>query len=131
MLHMTDTLACRLETAEAIDAAGCAEAQCRIDVKCEAAVVPVAGGVAVFCGTQSPLTHSLGVGMHGPVTSDDLDQLEHFFRGRGAPVVIDLCPHADPSLRELLSERHYRIAEFVNVMVRSGAPLDASVPEPP
>lgn len=130
MLQITDAVARRLESAEAIDAAGCAEAQCQLDLNCNAAVLPIAGGVAVFCGTQSPLTHSLGIGMSGPVSVDELDDLEHFYRVRNAPVVIDLCPHAHPSLRDLLSERHYRIIEFVNVMVWSGDPAGSPESSP-
>ena len=119
MLFITNNLARRLETAEAIDAAGCAEAQCRVEPACDATVKAVAGGVAVYCGAESPLTHSLGLGMHGPVTADELDELEAFFRDRGAHVTVDLCPHSDPSLRDLLSDRGYRVLEFINVMVRS------------
>jgi GNAT superfamily N-acetyltransferase len=118
VLSITDALARRLETAEAIDAAGCAEAQCTADFTSGAAVRPIAGGVAVFCGAESPLTHALGIGMHGPVTADDLDELELFFEQRGASVTLDVCPHGDPSVRELLSQRDYRVAEFINVMVR-------------
>lgn len=111
--------------AEAVDAAGCAEAQCRLDRSCDAAVQPIAGGIAVFCGADSPLTHALCMGMHGHVTAEELDEVERFFKSRGASVVIDICPHADPSLRELASHRGYRIAEFLNVMVRD-VPADLS-----
>jgi hypothetical protein len=122
VLLITDALARRLETAEAVDASGCAEAQCRLDVTSGASVKPVAGGIAVFCGAGSPLTHALGVGMHGPVTAEDLDDLEAFFEQRNAPVTLDVCPHADVSLREVLAHRDYRAAEFINVMVRSLSP---------
>jgi len=118
MLLVTDDLARRLESAEAIDAAGCAEAQCHLEVNCDSAVEAIGGGVAVFCGATSPLTHAVGMGMHGPVTAEDLDQLELFFKSRGAPVVIDVCPHSDPTLREQVSSRGYRVVEFLNVMVR-------------
>jgi GNAT superfamily N-acetyltransferase len=124
MLHITNTLAQRLETAEAIDAAGCAEAQCRVDPSCDAVVKPIGGGVAVYCGSESPLTHSVGVGMHGPVAAEELDELEAFFRDRGALVTIDLCPHSDSTLRELLADRGYRILEFINIMARSLSPDD-------
>jgi GNAT superfamily N-acetyltransferase len=119
MLLITHSLARRLETAEAIDAAGCAEAQCTVDPACDAVVKPIAGGVAVYCGAESPLTHSLGLGMHGPVAAAELDELEAFFRDRGALVTVDLCPHCDPTFRDLLSERGYRVLEFINVMVRT------------
>jgi GNAT superfamily N-acetyltransferase len=112
-----------------MDAAGCAEAQCRLDASNGACVKGVSGGVAVFCGAGSPLTHALGLGMHGSVTADDLDEVEAFFEERGAPVVLDLCPHADPTFRELLADRHYRPAEFINVLVR-GLPFPPQEPSP-
>ncbi len=126
MLLITSELACRLETAEAVDAAGCAEAQCVVETNCDAAVQSIAGGVAVFCGASSPLTHALGMGMHGPVSAEDMDAVELFFQSRGAAVVIDVCPHADPTLRDLASQRGYRIVEFLNVMVRNADPAELS-----
>lgn len=115
---VTDELARRLEFAEAIDAAECAEAACKVDAECSPAVEGIAGGILTFCGAVSPLTHALGLAMHGPLTETDLDGIEAFFRSRGAPVVVDICPHADPSLRELVSGRGYRISEMNNVLVR-------------
>jgi GNAT superfamily N-acetyltransferase len=129
MLPITNDLAQRLETAEAIDAAGCAEAHCRVYAGSNAAVQAIGGGVAVFCGAESPLTHSVGIGMHGPVTEKDIDDLETFFHERHAPVIVDLCPHADATLRDLLSNRGYRILEFINVMTRS-LTAHESLPEP-
>src|SRR5262245_6422252 len=116
---ITDALATRLEAAEAIDAAGCAEAACHEIPDCGAEVAAIAGGVIAFCGIVSPLTHALGVGMHGPVTEEQVAEIEEFFQSRGAGVSIDLCPHADPSLREILVARGYRLAEMSNVLVRS------------
>jgi hypothetical protein len=129
MLTITNDLAQRLETAEAIDAAGCAEAHCHVYGGSDAAVKAIGGGVAVYCGTESPLTHSVGLGMHGPVTDEDMSELEAFFLERNAPVIVDLCPHADPTLREVLSNRGYRILEFINVMARSLSP-DEPLPPP-
>lgn len=80
---------------------------------------PLAGGKALFFGTASPLSQALGVGMRGPVSADDFDRLESFFRARGAPVVISLCPHADPSVLTHLHARRYRITHFENTLVRS------------
>jgi hypothetical protein len=130
MLLITDDLARRLEMAEAVDAAGCAEAQCRFDRGCDSAVQPIAGGIAVFCGSTSPLTHALCMGMHGPVTPADMEEVEDFFRSRGASVIVDVCPHADPSLRELVSQRGYRMVEYLNVMVRDTAGEIPAIPNP-
>lgn len=116
---ITDSLAQRLESAESIDAAGCVEAACRLDAGCGAATRAVAGGVLTFCGPESPLTHATGIGMHGPVTAGEIADIEHFFRSRGAAVAIDVCPHADSTLRDLLSDRGYRITDYNNVLVRN------------
>ena len=116
---ISDELAQRLEAAEAVDAAECAEAACAVDADCAPAVEGAAGGILTFCGAVSPLTHALNLAMHGPITEPELDEIEAFFRTRGAPVVVDLCPHSDPSLRDLLSARTYRMSEMNNVLVRS------------
>jgi hypothetical protein len=116
-------LARRLESAEALVGAACAG---------HAAVLEVAGGFAIFVGIGSPLTHAVGLGMRGPVRANEVDRLEEFYRTRGASVTVDLCPLADVSLVEALSQRGYRLTEFNNVLVRplpgteigpSGAPV--------
>jgi Acetyltransferase (GNAT) family. len=122
MLRIGHELAQRLESAEAADGSECAEAQATLDRESGAAVISVAGGYAMFLGPGSPLTHALAVGMHGPITADDLNQLELFYTSRGAQVTIDLCPYADPSFIELLAARAYKISEFTNVLVRALAP---------
>jgi GNAT superfamily N-acetyltransferase len=130
MLLITDEVARRLEMAEAIDAAGCAEALCKVNCNGGATAKAISGGVAVYCGSDSPLTHALGIGMHGPVTVDDMEELEDFFHERDAPIIVDLCPYAHPTLRELLSSRGYRILEFVNVMARALPPDEPLPPLP-
>ena len=130
MLLITNDVARRLEMAEAIDAAGCAEAMCAINCNGGATAKAIGGGVAVYCGSDSPLTHALGIGMHGPVTADDMDELEEFFHERDASVIVDLCPYAHSTLRELMSSRGYRILEFLNVMARTLTPDEQLPPLP-
>ena len=105
-------LARRLEAAEAANARGCTA------IHPEAASLEVAGGCAVFVGAESPLSHAVGIGLHGPVKGADLDQLEAFFRSRGGQVSIELCPLADPALVTMLGDRRYRVTEFNNVLVK-------------
>ena len=126
---VSNDLARRLEAAEAIDAAGCADAACKVVPECGAVVRAAAGGVLTFCGETSPLTHAIGLGMHGPVTEAELDEIEEFFQSRGAAAVIDVCPHADPSFPELLSGRGYRISELNNVLVRQAGCVTAAAAE--
>jgi GNAT superfamily N-acetyltransferase len=105
-------LARRLEAAEAANARGCTA------VHPEAAVLELAGGCAIFAGADSPLTNAVGIGLNGRVGADEIGVLENFFRCRGAPVTIDLCPLADPEFLHALSQRGYRPTEFSNVLVK-------------
>jgi hypothetical protein len=118
MILITDELAQRLESAEAADAADCAEAACAVGSDRCAAVKAVGGGFLTFCGPASPLTHAVGVAMLGPVTVEELEEIEDFFISRDAPVTIDVTPHTHPSLRDMLGERGYQISDFSNVLVR-------------
>jgi GNAT superfamily N-acetyltransferase len=79
---------------------------------------PFAGGFAVFAGVGSPMTHAMGIGMRGAVSEEELERMESFFRDRGCPCVIDLCPMADPSVIAFIQSRPYRVIEFNNVMAR-------------
>lgn len=97
-------LAQRIEAGEALNAAGSGES------------IPICGGYANFAGVGSPVTHAIGLGMNGPITADEFDRMEQFYRFRGSAVNLDLCPHADWSLVELLGQRGYRIVECNNVM---------------
>ena len=105
-------LARRIEGAEAANARGCTA------IHPQAAWLEVAGGCAVFVGADSPLSHAVGVGLHGRVTEAEMDELEAFFRCRGAKVSIEICPMADPGLLAMLGERGYRVTEFNNVLVK-------------
>jgi hypothetical protein len=111
-MALQETSARRLELAEAAIARGC------MGPHPEAAVLEIAGGAAVFTGAESPLTHAVAIGLNGPVTSAQLDELEEFFRSRGARPTIDLCPFADAGLLPLLAERNYHLTEFNNVLVK-------------
>ena len=93
----------------------------------EAAVLEIAGGIAVFTTADSPLTHAVGIGLDGPVSAAELDRLEDFFRSRGARPSIDLCPLADQGLLPQLAERGYRLTEFNNVLVRRVAGVEMTL----
>ncbi len=112
MIHADLELARRVEAAAAAIARGCA------GDRPGTAILEVAGGVAVFAGSESPTTEAIAIGLNGPVSPAEIDRLEAFFRSRGARVSIDLSPLADPGLLEQLGSRGYRVAEFNNVVSR-------------
>jgi hypothetical protein len=112
MIFADHALSRRIERADAFNAKLCAPPHQG------SATLEAGGGVAVFVGAESPLTHAVGVGLDGPVREAELNGIEAFFRSRGAPVSFELSPLADPGLFEALGSRGYRITEFNNVLVR-------------
>lgn len=119
-----------MESAEAQAAVECAEALGRFRPASGAAVRRVAGGFAVYCGKDSPITQAVGMGLDGPVSAEEFDRLEEFYRSRGEPVRVETSPLADASFVEQFGQRGYRVTEFSNVMARQVSP-DESCPEPP
>jgi GNAT superfamily N-acetyltransferase len=94
------------------------------------AVEGVAGGYAVYSGNAFPLNRACGLGLHGPVTEDDLDRIEEFYRSRCAAPQVDVCPAADGSLAALLRRRGYSASGSMNVLWRP-LPLRPGELEPP
>ena len=115
-------LARRLEAAEAVNAAACARSG--------GAAIYIGGGCAVFAGDHSPLSQAVGLGLNGPVPEPEVDRMEEFFRSRGTPVSVDLCPLADPGLVEILGRRGYRATEFTTVLVREMAGFEPAPADP-
>lgn len=112
-------LARRIELAEAQAAAGAAEAMQRLKPEVVAAVERVAGGFAVYCGANSPVTQAVGLGLDGPVSEGEFQRLEDFYRSHNEPVRVETCPLADMTLFEHFGAQGYRVTEFSNVMARN------------
>jgi GNAT superfamily N-acetyltransferase len=111
-------LAREIELAEAHAAVACAERLTAAHGNCAGAVASVAGGYAVYCGANSPVTQAVGLGLNGAVSKEEFDRLEEFYFSRKEPVRVETCPMADGSLIEQYRERGYHVSEFSNVMVR-------------
>src|SRR5882724_2428806 len=109
-------LARRIELAEAQAAAGGAETMRRLRPESGAAVESIAGGFAMYCGANSPTTQAVGMGLDGPVSEEEFERLENFYRSRSEPVRVETCPLADASLVGHFGKHGYRVTEFSNVM---------------
>ena len=72
----------------------------------------------MFCGMKSPLSRVYGWGFVPPASDADLDTVETFYRSRGLPVRVQVCPLMDPSLLRVRGERGYAVADFMNVYAR-------------
>ncbi|HEX8000442.1 MAG TPA: GNAT family N-acetyltransferase [Pyrinomonadaceae bacterium] len=90
------------------------------------AVERIAGAYAIYAEHDPPISRAIGLGMNGPLTAADVEQVEEFYRSRRMPSQIDLCPLADASLKELLNERGYGLHEFNNVWFQTLADYRAT-----
>jgi len=121
-------LARRLEMAEMIFP-DCVEAIRRYTPSDPAETEHIAGGIAFFGGVTYPANQCVGMGFEGEVTGKDIDRVESFFRSRGVASTVVVSPLAHESLRKLLGERGYAIAEFNSVLIRRIDP-DETFPMP-
>ena len=117
-LELNLELSRRLEFAEAEVAVEGANTMMGVNPATTVAVERVAGGYAVYCGANSPITQAVGLGLNGPVSAEEFDRLEEFYFSRNEPVRAETSPLADTSLFALYRERGYGVTEFSNVMVR-------------
>jgi GNAT superfamily N-acetyltransferase len=72
----------------------------------------------MYDGADSPVTQTFGLGLFEPATSAVLEEIEAFFRERGAPVSHDVSPLAGVALAAVLHGRGYHPIEFASVMYR-------------
>jgi GNAT superfamily N-acetyltransferase len=83
-----------------------------------AAALRIAGGVASFVGADVPVSYSVGLGLNGPVTEEEIQTITDFFRLRGAVPRVDVCPLADETLLTGLRKAGFGLHWFVNVLSR-------------
>lgn len=117
-------LARRLEGADAARYADYAHARPRIVPELNPAVLRVAGGVAVYAGAESPFSRAVGLGLHGPIAEAEFARVTVFYRDRGLPAQVSLCPLADRSLLARLNRDGYRPEMFMHVWYRELTPSD-------
>lgn len=109
----------RLEAAEGLSNARHVEARAALSPAVGAAWARVGGAFVLFDGPESPCTQTFGLGVFEPATPALLDEIEGFFRARGAPVFHEVSPLAGPEILPLLGERGYRPIELTTVLFRS------------
>lgn len=95
-----------------------------------AAEEEICGGHMIFAGLGSPIGRATGTGLDRPFTAQDLDRIEHFYRGHQAPSQVDLTPLHPPEVFEMFKNRGYAIAELNNVLYRKLDPQE-KFPAPP
>jgi len=109
----------RLERAEGHSCVEFAEALRGVHPESGADWIECDGAYAAFCGIDSPITQSFGLGIFEELSSASLDIVERFFLARGAPVLHEISPLAGVDALDLLCRRDYRPLEISNVLYRS------------
>ena len=128
MQFIDKTLARRFESAEEIPQVEYARVYQKIRPDIGAAWEEICGGHMIFAGLNSPIGRAVGMGFNGPVSAEELDRLEAFYRARKAPAQLDYCPLTDPSLLELTKQRGYGVAELNNLHFLALADLPPFAP---
>jgi GNAT superfamily N-acetyltransferase len=117
-LFCDTTLAARIERAEARFTGACGDAARARRGDTAGFARPLAGGVASFAEADSPFNKVIGLGFDGLPSPASLEEVERAFAELGAPVQVELCQLADPSVGAFLTERGYRLESFENVLGR-------------
>lgn len=124
------TLARRLEKSEALANLHFVEARARLQPDSGACWIEAGGAWAMFDGADSPVTQTFGLGMFEPVSASGLEELEAFFRERGAPVHHEVSPHAGVEVFAELVRRGYQPVELTSVMFLPLGDLGEVPPSP-
>jgi len=129
MIYSDRALSQKLERTEARTNADFVETRASLEPASGAAWIEVGGAYAMFDGPESPLTQTFGLGVFEEATPEQLDEIEMFFRDRGAPVFHEVSPMVDMSMLSLLGERGYRPIELTSVMYRTltNGPTDEAI----
>ena len=115
-LHADSALAARIEAAVVEDFRAFGEQGLAMFPDDDPCLLEVAGGVALFLATGSPMNQATGLGFAGPVSAGDIADIEEFFTSRGSEASLMLAPLAHPSLVDAVADRGFRPTGFENVL---------------
>lgn len=117
-LFVDRAMSARFELAEAAQLASMVRAAVARAPELDAAVLEVGGGVAAFTGAGVFSSRAAGIGMRGPVSSEEVGALAEFYRSRGAEARVLVSPYADPTLFEHLGAHGFKLVELDTLLVR-------------
>lgn len=120
----------RLEAAEGHACRQFALARRRLHPECGSEAIRIAGADVVFDGPDSPVTQTFGLGMPESPSPYHLEEIEQFFKTRGAPTQHEISPFAGTATLQLLCARGYRPIEISSVMFTTGEARLKAMPPP-
>ncbi len=128
---LADTgLARRIEAGTVVDLVTYAESARAGGIYPDAAVLRVGGGAALWFSESNVVNGSFGLGMNGPVEEEEVAALVAFFEERDASARVDVCPHADVSLRRWLAGYGFLATDFEMVLYQPLPAVSVADPAP-
>jgi hypothetical protein len=124
-MFCSPALAARIDRAEGRLCAAIAELGAAENSQSGMLLHPVAGGIAIFAGPDSPTNKMIGIGFDGPVEATALAEAEAYFASRGSRLQAEISTLADAGLHGSLAARGYVPSGFENVL---GYSLEAPPP---
>lgn len=85
--------------------------------------VDIGAGVAAFLEPGSWVNQTWNMGLHGPVSDQELDDLVEFFNRHGVESRLPVCTLADPTLLAGLARRQFVTDAFINVFALDPATI--------
>lgn len=116
MIHADLALARRLERAEGLANRAFVQARQGLHPDRGADWTEITGALALYDGSESPLTQTFGLGVFAEPSDADLVELESFFFDRGASVFHEVSPLAPGNLGARLAARGYRPIEHSSAL---------------
>jgi hypothetical protein len=103
----------------------CIAAAREVAPQLNADTLEIAGGIAGFAGTGSPLSEACGLGVFEEATTDDVARLTQFYLQRHSAPRVLVSPLGSLGLTRELARGGFRPIEYQNVLVREIAGSDA------
>ena len=95
-----------------------------------AAEEEISGGHMVFAGSGSPIGRATGAGLDQPLTKEDVDRIEGFYKRLQGSIASRSDAAAWAGSFQMFKERGYAIAELNNVLYRKLDPGEKFPPPP-
>lgn len=91
---------------------------------------PINSGWMVYDGPESWANYATGLGLNGPVTAAEIQQLIDFYDSHGVDARVQTTPYQDPSLFSALVEHGFMFDDFETMLVHDLETIpDASKPD--
>lgn len=84
--------------------------------------VPLAGGRLAFSPGVPWINHAVGLALEHPLTDDDVQEFERFYRDRGVQPKLEFTVFAPEETLALLARRGYYVEHFETVLAREIEP---------